>query len=97
MKPGREPSGDADVYVTFGKPGREPSGDAVVEVAVSPNLEDQRASLQAELTSLAEREGLSGLSPAFLQRTEVCSGLSPASVSGCTTAELQAAFPGDPR
>jgi hypothetical protein len=108
VKPAREPSGDADVYVPSIKPAREPSGDADVYVpsivnhpAAAPlrilNLEDQRVSMQVELAALAEREGLTGLSPAFLQRAEVCSGLSPASASGCTTDELRAALPGNPR
>jgi hypothetical protein len=111
VTPAREPSGDADVYVpSIVKPAREPSGDAVVEVpltvqpkpvalrtAVSTNLEDQRVAFQVELAALAQRDGLTGLSPAFLQRVQPCSGLSPASTSGCTTDELKAALPGNPR
>jgi hypothetical protein len=93
VKPAREPSGDADVYVpSILKP--EP---VALRTAVSTNLEDQRVALQVELAALAERDGLTGLSPAFLQRVQPCSGLSPASTSGCTTDELKAALPGNPR
>ena len=86
--------GDAKDHPNYGQ-----SEPAVwpLRTAVSTNLDAQRVSMQVELGALAERDGLTGLSPAFLQRAEVCSGLSPASTSGCTTAQLEAALPGNPR
>jgi hypothetical protein len=87
--------GDAKDHPGYGQ--IEPAGSQVLALRVSPSLQDQRASMQVELAALAERDGLTGLSPAFLQRAQVCSGLSPAFTSGCTTDELRAALPGNPR
>ena len=100
---GPEPSG-ADVYVPSVKPAREPSGDADVYVpsivrpdgrALRPrrsrNLEPSECRCRSSWPRSRSRDGLTGLSPAFLQRVEPCSGLSPASTSGCTTDELNAA------
>jgi hypothetical protein len=97
VQPAGEPAGwpsDAKDHPNYGQ-----SEPAVwpLRTAVSTNLEAQRVAFQVELAALAENEGLTGLSPAFLQRAEVCSGLSPASASGCTTDELKAALPGNPR
>jgi hypothetical protein len=106
MKPAREPSGDAVVEVPLTWPrdaedhpnyGQSEPAVWPLRTAVSTNLEDQRVAFQVELAALAERDGLTGLSPAFLQRVQPCSGLSPASTSGCTTDELKAALPGNPR
>jgi hypothetical protein len=62
------------------------------EGTADPAANASRRALQAQVADFAERERLTGLSPAFLQRVEVCHGLSPASVSGCTTSELDNAL-----
>jgi hypothetical protein len=59
-------NGDAKDHPGYGQ--IEPAGSQVLALRVSTNLEDQRASMQVELAALADREGLTGLSPAFLQR-----------------------------
>ena len=89
-------NGDAKDHPNYGSNG---TGDTrlALQAPVSEDPQAFRTAFQAELASLAESEGLTGLSPAFLQRTETCSGLSPVSTSGCTTDELKAAFPGNPR
>ena len=88
-------NGDAKDHPGYGQ--TEPAGNQVLPLRASQNLDAQRVSMQVELAALAIRDGLTGLSPAFLQRVEVCSGLSPASTSGCTVDELNAALPGNPR
>ena len=87
-------NGDAKDHPGYGQ--IEPAGSPVLGLQ-APVRPHPALSFQAELASLAASEGLTGLSPAFLQPVQVCSGLSPASASGCTTDQLEAALPGNPR
>ena len=57
-------NGDAKDHPGYGS--IEPAGGQVLALRVS--LQDQRVSMQVELAALAERDGLTGLSPAFLQQ-----------------------------